>query len=129
MVGLLASFLLGGAFLLAGGSKIVAGDQWRSSLAGMGVPIRLVPAVALLVPPFEIVLGALVFVRFQPQVMAIVALGALVVFTVQIAVQLGRGRRPVCACFGAWSAKPLGVGHLARNAVLMALAVVVLVTA
>jgi hypothetical protein len=36
------------------------------------------------------------------------------------------GRRPECACFGAWSAKPIGVGHVVRNGVLLALAVLAL---
>jgi hypothetical protein len=48
----------------------------------------------------------------------------MVVFTVQILRQLRRGRHPMCACFGAWSAKPLGATHVARNVALMALALV-----
>jgi hypothetical protein len=55
-------------------------------------------------------------------VLALVAFAILVVFTVQILRQLRRGHHPLCACFGAWSAKPLGATHVARNAALMALA-------
>lgn len=42
-------------------------------------------------------------------------------FTVAIVVALRRGRRVPCRCFGA-SAVPVGPGHLARNAVLLAAA-------
>ena len=51
----------------------------------------------------------------------------LVVFTVLIGVASSQGRHPPCACFGAWSAKPIGPGHLVRNGVLIVLGVVSLV--
>jgi hypothetical protein len=50
----------------------------------------------------------------------------LVGFTVLILRRLAEGRRPPCACFGAWSTKPLGRGHVVRNLGFIALAVVAL---
>jgi hypothetical protein len=41
-----------------------------------------------------------------------------------IARQLMEGRHPACACFGAWSTRPLGEAHLLRNVGFIALAVV-----
>jgi hypothetical protein len=39
-----------------------------------------------------------------------------------LAVRLKEGRRPPCACFGPWSARPIGPGSIARNVALIALA-------
>jgi hypothetical protein len=55
-----------------------------------------------------------------------VALLVLVGFTVLILRRLAEGRRPPCACFGAWSTKPLGRGHVVRNLCFIGLAVVAL---
>jgi hypothetical protein len=50
----------------------------------------------------------------------------LLLFSALIAKRLSEGRRPPCACFGAWSAKPIGPEHLARNAALLVLGVLAL---
>jgi hypothetical protein len=50
----------------------------------------------------------------------------LVAFTALIVRRLAEGKRPPCACFGAWSAKPLGIGHVARNGALIGLATLAL---
>ena len=76
------------------------------------------------VPWFEIVLGAILIVQLAPVAAGVVALATLLVFTGLIVRRLAQGRHPPCACFGAWSAKPLGPGHLVRNGVLILLAVV-----
>jgi hypothetical protein len=47
-----------------------------------------------------------------------------VAFSASVAAQLARGKHPPCACFGAWSPAPVGARTLARNAALIALAVV-----
>jgi hypothetical protein len=90
----------------------------------MGTPRVLLPAVVRLLPGFEILLGALLVAQVQRRIVAAAALVLLIAFTVQIVVQLRRRNHPVCACFGAWSAKPLGAGHLVRNAALMVMAAI-----
>jgi hypothetical protein len=55
-----------------------------------------------------------------------VALLTLQAFTLLLLANLGRGHRPVCACFGSWSAKPIGNGHVVRNVAMMVLAVIAL---
>lgn len=120
--GVVASIVLGGLFLLAGASKIAAGDSWPAQARGLGAPAVVVP----IVPWGEIALGAVLVGQVAPVPAAIVALVLLAAFTVLIVVRLAQGRRPPCACFGAWSAKPIGPGHLARNAAMAALAVVVI---
>jgi len=50
-----------------------------------------------------------------------------VAFTLLIMRQLQKGERPVCACFGSWSSKPLSWNHVARNAGFIALAAITIV--
>jgi len=117
-----AGVLLGAAFVLAGASKLAAGQAWLGQAAGLGVPRWL----ATPVPYTEIVVGAFVAVRVARPWPVVVALALLAAFTALIVRLLATGRRPACACFGAWSASPIGWRHLARNAALAALAVVAL---
>jgi uncharacterized membrane protein YphA (DoxX/SURF4 family) len=120
-----AAILLGLAFLVAGGSKLAAGPGWPEQARGLGAPAVVIPVL----PWFELVLGAVLVVQVAPIVATVVALGLLAAFTVLIVRRLAEGRHPPCACFGAWSAKPLGWGHVARNAALAGLAVVALFAA
>ncbi len=119
MVAVVASVVLGAAFVVAGGSKIAAGDSWPSQARGLGAPAWVIPFV----PWVEIVVGAALIAQFAEPWAALLALLMLAVFTVLIGVALSQGRHPPCACFGAWSAKPIGAGHLARNAGLLVLGV------
>jgi uncharacterized membrane protein YphA (DoxX/SURF4 family) len=120
MVVTVAALIVGAAFVVAGASKLAARDTWPSQAKGLGAPDWTVPVV----PWVELVVGALLVVQVGRPVMAIIAIGMLTVFTAMIAVQLRQGRHPPCACFGAWSAKPIGGGHVARNLALIAFAVV-----
>ena len=118
VVGAIASIVLGLVFLVAGGSKIAAGPDWPVQAVGLGAPRGVIPFV----PWVEIVVGAALVVQVARRPAALVALAILLVFTTLLASRLSEGKRPPCACFGAWSAKPLGPGHLARNAALIAVA-------
>ena len=119
VVSLVASVVLGAAFVVAGASKLAAGPVWPEQARGLGAPSWAIPVV----PWFELVLGAALVARVAPRPLALVALGLLVAFTILLAARLREGRHPPCACFGAWSARPLGPGHLVRNAGLIVLAV------
>ena len=123
MVGTVASIVLGLVFLVAGGSKIAAGQDWPVQAVGLGAPRWVIPFV----PWVEIVVGAALVVQVARRPAVLVALAILLAFTTLLAVRLSEGKRPPCACFGAWSAKPLGPGHLARNAALIAVAGVALI--
>ncbi|HUS43774.1 MAG TPA: MauE/DoxX family redox-associated membrane protein [Ilumatobacteraceae bacterium] len=122
-VGLVASILLGFVFLVSGGSKVAAGPAWPEQARGLGAPAVVVPVL----PWVEIVLGAVLVMQVAPVAAAALALAVLAAFTALIVRRLAEGRHPPCACFGTWSSKPLGLGHVARNVGLMALAVVALV--
>ena len=121
----IASVLLGVAFLVAGGSKLAAGPSWPDQARGLGAPALAVPAL----PWLELVLGAVLVVQLAPVAAGVSSLVLLGAFTALIVRRLAQGRHPPCACFGAWSAKPLGWGHVARNLALAALAVVTIATA
>ena len=116
---LVASIALGLVMCAAGASKVRMGRAWIEQGRNLGAP----PAVLPVVPWVEIVIGALLVAQVATAAMSIVALIVLQIFTLLIIVNLGRGHRPVCACFGSWSATPLGWGHVVRNVAFMVLAV------
>jgi uncharacterized membrane protein YphA (DoxX/SURF4 family) len=122
MVGVAAAVVLGAVFVVAGGSKLAMGRRWPVQAAALGVPA----VVSRAVPWWELAVGAALIARLVPRVASAAALVTLLAFTVLLVTQLARGHRPVCACFGTWRATPIGVLDVARNAVLAALAVVVL---
>ena len=121
-VALVASILLGSVFLVSGGSKIAAGPAWPEQARGLGAPTVVIP----LLPWVEIVLGAVLVMQLASVAAAATALAVLVAFTALIVRRLSQGRHPPCACFGVWSAKPLGPAHVARNVGFMALGVLAL---
>ncbi|HWM23054.1 MAG TPA: MauE/DoxX family redox-associated membrane protein [Ilumatobacteraceae bacterium] len=115
-----AAILLGTAFVVAGASKLAAGSAWRVQAAGLGAPMWSVGPL----PWVELVLGAILISNLVRRPAAIVALGLLLVFSSLLIARLREGSHPPCACFGAWSARPLGPGHLLRNGALAVLAIV-----
>ncbi|MDJ0771521.1 MAG: MauE/DoxX family redox-associated membrane protein [Ilumatobacter sp.] len=118
-VALVASVLLGAAFVLAGGSKLAAGAAWPAQARDLGAPRFAAP----LLPWLELAVGAALVVQLVEPWPALAAIALLLAFSALIALRLSQGRRPPCACFGAWSASPIGPGHLARNGALLALGV------
>lgn len=118
----LAAILLGAVFVVAAVSKLVAGTTWVGQARELGAPAP----VATALPGVELVIGALLVAGIGAPVPAVVAAVMLLAFSVAIARQLVDGRHPPCACFGAWSPRPLGEGHLLRNAGLIVLALLAL---
>lgn len=123
MIPTVAAIVLGAVFVVAGASKLVAHESWLAQAAGLGVA----PRIARLVPVAEIVLGGLLVSGWGSPASIWLALAVLAAFTVVLVVNLARGRRPACACFGAWSASPIGWGHVARNLAFVAIGIVALV--
>lgn len=116
---MIARLCLGVVFLIAGGAKLAA-STWPEQARQLGAPRLVIPFV----PWIEIVAGALLCAQLARPIPAAIALAMLVVFTALLVLRLAQGQHPPCACFGSWSARPLGWRHLVRNAVLIALAVV-----
>ncbi len=116
----LASTLLSVVFLVAGASKIATRHRWVSQAAELAIPTP----VAVAVPWCELGLGAVLVVRVVPVAASAVAIAVLVAFTAMIAWQMRRPDRPPCACFGSWSTRPLSARDIARNALLIGVALV-----
>ncbi len=120
MVARIASFVLGAVFLLSATTKLADLRRWNTQSAALGVPVHL----AMPVPFVEITLAALLVARVAPRVVPWLAIAVLVGFTAFLVRRIRQGQRPPCACFGAFSSKPIGWGHVARNALFIAVGVV-----
>lgn len=121
MIGTVARIALGVLFLASGALKL-RDPSWPGAAAAMGAPRWSIPLIA----PVEIVLGAGLAAAVAEPWPSWLALALLVIFSAALIRVLRRppSERPACACFGRWSAKPVGAGSLLRNAVLAGLAVV-----
>lgn len=113
-----AAVVLGVVFLASGILKL-ADRQWPAEARQLGVPV----VVARIVPVAEVVLGAALVAGRGAAAVAWPALAFLGAATAVLVVNLRRGRRPVCACFGGLSRRPIGWGSVARNAALAVVAV------
>ncbi len=112
------SVALGAVFLLSAGAKIASRDRWPAQAEQLGAPRRLVPFV----PWIELVIAALLIVRLGVPWVPLAALAMLVAFSTVLIATLRAGVHPMCACFGNWSTKPLSWVDVARNVVLMCVA-------
>ena len=117
-----AAIVVGIVFIVAGASKLAVGDGWRRQAAELGAPSFSVTPL----PWLELAVGAALVVHLGKPVPAVLAIALLIAFSALLIARLREGRRPPCACFGAWSASPIGARHLVRNGVLTVLAVVAL---
>jgi hypothetical protein len=117
VVGLVASLVVGAAFLVAGASKVAQGPQWPAQAAQLGVGSRL----AAVVPWWELAVGALLVGGLLGPVPALAAYATLVAFTLRLIRLLRAGLTPPCACFGSWSTRAISWVDVARNAGLMVL--------
>lgn len=120
MIAAVAALVVGAAFVLAGAAKLAMGGRWPAQAKEFGVPWQ----VAQFVPWWELVVGALLAAQVARPITAWIAVATLVLFSAAVGAQLAKGKHPPCACFGAWSPKPVGARTLARNAALIAIAIV-----
>ena len=120
-----AAVVLGAVLLLSGAAKLAAGPRWAAQASALGSPAIAVPVV----PWLEVALGALLITGVWRPAVALAAAAMLAVFTALLVVRLAQGRRPPCACFGAWSTRPVGPGSVLRNLVLIGLALAVTIWA
>jgi uncharacterized membrane protein YphA (DoxX/SURF4 family) len=124
LLGLVARLALGAVFLASGGRKLSDRPAWARQAGDLAVPAT----ISSVLPWVELVLGAALVAGVAEPWPAVIALVVLMAFTAFLVRRLADGARPPCACFGARSNRPLGAGHLVRNAGFIALAVVAVVT-
>lgn len=119
-LGSVAAVLVGLAFVAAGLFKLIDGPAWPRQAFELGVSRPF----ALAVPWIEVGVGAALIVQLARPWPAVVAIAVLLVLTVFVVRRLRDDQRPPCACFGSRSNRPLGAVHVARNVVLLTLAVI-----
>ena len=117
-----SQLLLAAVFLLAGVTKLASRQGTRNTLIDFGLPSRLASIFAILLPVAELAVTFLLIPRSVAWWGATGALILLVLFTVAIAVNLARGRKPACHCFGQLHSAPIGWSTVARNVILAAVA-------
>lgn len=123
VVTLVACVALGAVFVVSGVAKLLDRDGTREAVAGFGVPAGLASPVALALAPAEMLVAALLLIPPTRGIGLVAALVLLVAFTAAVVLAINAGRRPDCRCFGRIGGADISGRTVARNAVLIALAV------
>src|SRR5215211_1927828 len=119
---LIARLVLAAVFIVAGLAKLSDLKGSRKAITDFGLPEVLASPLALLLPLAELGVGAALIPASSAWWGALGALGLLLLFLVGISINLARGRKPECHCFGQLHSAPAGWKTLARNGVLAAVA-------
>jgi thiol-disulfide isomerase/thioredoxin len=119
----LACVALAAVLMVSGVAKLLDRSATREAVAGFGVPTRLVPVVATVLAPTEIAVALLVLVPATAAVGLLLAVALLVAFTATVVLALRAGRRPECHCFGRIGGADVSGRTVARNGVLILIAV------
>lgn len=122
---IVARLLIAAVFLTAAVTKARDPKRMRKGLHAFGVPTSAALPFGLALVAVEFATGIGALIPMASHVAGIAAVVLLALFSSAIAVNLVRGRRPVCNCFGQQSSKPIGPETLARNIVLGAIAATV----
>jgi peroxiredoxin len=114
--------LLAVVFFIAGASKLSDREGSRQTMIDFGLPAALATPLGLLLPLGELAVAVALVPAPTAWWGAIGALVLLLLFVVGISINLGRGRKPDCHCFGQLHSAPAGWKTLARNGALAAVA-------
>jgi len=109
-------------FALAGVTKLADRAGTTRAILDFGVPALLASPLALLLPVCEVAVATALVPAATAWWGAVSALILLLLFVVGIGINLARGRKPECHCFGQLHSAPAGPKTLARNGVLAAVA-------
>lgn len=113
-------FFLSFLFLITAGSKFRALNAFRSSILAFGlVSYKYTRTASLVIPCLEAI--AAVGMMFNPtKTLSVLTLTILLIaFTIAIGINLARGNRIDCNCFGTLSKKPISEWSIVRNLVLI----------
>src|SRR5215212_2708861 len=119
---LIARLVLAAVFSLAGLAKLSDLKGSRQAIIDFGVPSSIAAPLGLVLPVAELSVAATLLPASTAWWGALGALALLLVFVVGISINLARGRKPDCHCFGQLHSAPAGWKTLARNGVLAAVA-------
>ena len=109
-------------FTVAAVAKLGDLPRTRRAVESFGVPSRLAPAVAVLLPVAELAVAAALLPAATARWGALAAIALLLVFSVATVRVLRRGATVDCNCFGGLAQTEVGRGTLLRNALLGLLA-------
>jgi protein-disulfide isomerase/uncharacterized membrane protein YphA (DoxX/SURF4 family) len=121
----LARTTLALVFGTAGLTKLADRPGSRQAMVRFGVPEQLAGPLALALPVGELVVAAALIPASTARPAAFAAATLLLIFLGAVTHQLAHGRHPDCHCFGRLYSKPIGPPTVIRNAVLLALAILV----
>ena len=114
--------LLALVFVVAGAAKLADRAGSRKAVADFGVPSSLASPLATLLPLAELAVAAALIPAASAWWGALGALALLLLFVAGISINLARGKKPECHCFGQLHSAPAGWRTLARNGALAAIA-------
>jgi thiol-disulfide isomerase/thioredoxin len=119
---LLARLILAVVFGIAGITKLADPTGSRKSIVGFGVPKFLATPLAWLLPFAELLCTAALIPLATAWWAATGVLILLVSFIAAVSINLIRGRRPDCHCFGQLQSSPISWQTLVRNVMLAGIA-------
>ena len=122
----ISRLLLAAVFLVAGGAKLADRKGSRKAIADFGLPARLATPLGVLLSVAELAIAGALIPTSTAWWRALAALGLLLLFIVGISVNLARGQKPNCHCFGQLHSAPVGWKTLVRNGALAAVAAFIL---
>ncbi len=115
---LFARLLLAAVFAVAGLGKLMDPKGSRQAMRDFGLPVWLANPVGIVLPVVELSVAVLLLDVSWAWSGGVGALALLMAFIAGIAVNIAKGRRPNCRCFGQIHSRPVGWRAVARNAVL-----------
>lgn len=117
MISRICAAVVGALIAVAGATKVTDYKHWLADAKAQHVW----PIVAKLLPPTELLLGALLVVLApNPTVLGAATL-LLLIFTAFLAAQIASKSSVPCACFGSKSKRPPSGRDVLRNIAMMAL--------
>ena len=122
---LIARLLLASVFALAGVAKLADRAGSKQAIVDFGVSALLASPLTILLPLCELVVAVALIPTPTAWWGAVGALALLLLFAMGIVLNLARGHKPDCHCFGQIHSAPAGWKTLARNGLLAAVAGVV----
>lgn len=121
-----ARLLLAAVFIIAGISKLADLKGSRKAVVDFGFPPFLANPIGILLPLAELATGGLLLPAGSAWWGGLSALVLLMVFIIVISINLALGRNPDCHCFGQVHSKPVAWATVLRNAILAAMAAVII---
>lgn len=97
---LIARLLLASVFALAGVAKLADRAGSKQAVVDFGVPAPLASPLAILLPLCELVVAVALIPTPTAWWGAVGALALLLLFVMGIVLNLARGHKPDCHCFG-----------------------------